>query len=86
VSWDSKITTINALLGGVGDIVREKMKVDGIYNEFITVLQVTTPALFHVSTWKIEEAWLTETATFSENTVQCSILSRERMSSFVCPM
>lgn len=40
VSWDSKITTVNAILGGVGDFVREKMKNDGIYDEFIAVLQV----------------------------------------------
>ena len=40
VSWDSKITTVNAILGGVGDFVRVKMKSDGIYQEFISVLQV----------------------------------------------
>jgi hypothetical protein len=40
VSWDSKITTVNAILGGVSDFVRLKMKVDGIYNEFIGVTQV----------------------------------------------
>jgi hypothetical protein len=40
VSWDSKITTVNAILGGVSGIVRQKMKSDGIYNEFISVTQV----------------------------------------------
>ena len=40
VSWDSKITTVNALLGGVSDLVRKKMKTDGIYDNFIAVTQV----------------------------------------------
>ncbi|KAF2727161.1 putative GPI anchored protein [Polyplosphaeria fusca] len=35
VSWDSKITTVVALLGGVTSFVREKMKKDGIYGEFL---------------------------------------------------
>ncbi|KAK2589834.1 hypothetical protein QQS21_012493 [Conoideocrella luteorostrata] len=39
VTWDSKITTVVALLGGVGDLVRSKMKKDGIYNEFISTTQ-----------------------------------------------
>lgn len=40
VSWDSKITTVNALLGGVSDLVRQKMKTDGIYDDFIAVTHV----------------------------------------------
>ena len=40
VSWDSKITTVVALLGGVGDFVRAKMMDDGIYQEFIDVTNV----------------------------------------------
>ncbi|KXT07217.1 hypothetical protein AC578_2453 [Pseudocercospora eumusae] len=36
VSWDSKITTIVALLGGVRDLVREKMRRDGVYDEFLS--------------------------------------------------
>ena len=32
---------MNAILGGVGDIVREKMRSEGIYDEFISVLQVS---------------------------------------------
>jgi hypothetical protein len=40
VSWDSKITTVNAILGGVKDFVRVKMQQDGIYDEFISVTQV----------------------------------------------
>lgn len=38
VSWDSKITTVNAILGGVGSFVKLKMTQDGIYKEFIRVL------------------------------------------------
>ena len=41
VSWDSKITTVSALLGGVVGFVREKMEVEGIYGEFLTVLDVS---------------------------------------------
>jgi hypothetical protein len=37
VSWDSKITTVVALLGGVGDFVRAKMKTEGLYEEFIQI-------------------------------------------------
>lgn len=39
VSWDSKITTVNGLLGGVSGYVREKMKSDGIYGEFLQITQ-----------------------------------------------
>ena len=44
VSWDSKVTTVNALLGGVTSLVRAKMKRDGIYEEFkqITEREYTT--------------------------------------------
>jgi len=34
VSWDSKITTVNGILGGTGQIVKGKMQRDGIYDEF----------------------------------------------------
>jgi hypothetical protein len=47
VSWDSKITTVNALLGGVSDLVRKKMKTDGIYDKFIAVTQVRNLSLTH---------------------------------------
>ncbi|KAM3552827.1 hypothetical protein ARSEF4850_007199 [Beauveria asiatica] len=36
-TWDSKITTVVSLLGGVGDLVRRKMKIDGIYHDFISI-------------------------------------------------
>lgn len=46
VSWDSKISTVNALLGGVGSFVREKMKDDGIYNEFLYITNVSYSYLY----------------------------------------
>ncbi|KAF2244423.1 putative GPI anchored protein [Trematosphaeria pertusa] len=39
VSWDSKVTTVAAILGGVTDLVRDKMKEDGIYDTFVEVSQ-----------------------------------------------
>lgn len=39
VSWDSKILTVAALSGGVQDLVRRRMKRDGLYNEFIAVVE-----------------------------------------------
>lgn len=48
VSWDSKITTVVALLGGVQDLVRQKMKQDGIYNEFIKIAKVRETELWTV--------------------------------------
>jgi hypothetical protein len=45
VSWDSKITTVNAILGGVQDIVKEKMEADVIYDEFISITQVMIPLI-----------------------------------------
>lgn len=41
VTWDSKITTVVSLLGGVADLVRPKMKADRIYKEFTTVANVS---------------------------------------------
>ncbi|KAJ5610641.1 GPI anchored protein [Penicillium lagena] len=37
VTWDSKITTVNAILGGVTEWTRQKMKSDGLYEEFISI-------------------------------------------------
>ncbi|KAG8423949.1 hypothetical protein J3458_000793 [Metarhizium acridum] len=37
VTWDSKITTVLALMGGVGGLVRPKMKRDRIYKDFIAI-------------------------------------------------
>ncbi len=47
VTWDSKITTVVSLLGGVADLVRPKMKADGIYNEFIKVATVSVSKMLH---------------------------------------
>ncbi|KAL0954731.1 hypothetical protein HGRIS_003684 [Hohenbuehelia grisea] len=50
VSWDSKITTVNALLGGVQSFVARKMRRDGIYDEFITITQQEYSRVFqHLS-------------------------------------
>ncbi|KAF8155411.1 putative GPI anchored protein [Crassisporium funariophilum] len=38
VSWDSKVTTVNGLLGGVTSLVRTRMQRDRIYKEFIDVV------------------------------------------------
>ncbi|KFA66944.1 hypothetical protein S40285_05738 [Stachybotrys chlorohalonatus IBT 40285] len=39
VTWDSKVLTVVSILGGVADVVREKMQADGIYEEFISVVE-----------------------------------------------
>lgn len=39
VSWDSKILTVAALSGGVQDLVRRKLQRDGLYDEFIAVVE-----------------------------------------------
>ncbi|KAM5380058.1 hypothetical protein ACJZ2D_003705 [Fusarium nematophilum] len=39
VTWDSKVTTVVALLGGVVDLVRDRMKSDGIYKEFLKIAE-----------------------------------------------
>lgn len=41
VTWDSKVTTVVSLLGGVTDLTRQKMKNDGVYNDFITIASVS---------------------------------------------
>jgi hypothetical protein len=38
VSWDSKITTVNGILGGVTSLVRPHMQRDGVYDEFVKVV------------------------------------------------
>ena len=35
VSWDSKITTVNGILGGTAGITKRKMMRDGIYDAFV---------------------------------------------------
>ncbi|RSL90311.1 hypothetical protein CEP51_000748 [Fusarium floridanum] len=39
VTWDSKVTTVVALLGGVTDLVRDRMRSDGIYDEFLKITE-----------------------------------------------
>ena len=41
VTWDSKVTTVVSLLGGVGDLVRDKLKRDRKYDEFVSVTEVS---------------------------------------------
>lgn len=41
VSWDSKVTNVIALLGGASDLVKQKMKKDGIYRDFVRIAQVS---------------------------------------------
>ena len=41
VSWDSKITTVVALLGGVSELVRQKMIKDMIYEDFLRITEVS---------------------------------------------
>lgn len=52
VSWDSKITTVVALLGGVSDLVREKMVKDKIYGEFVRVTKVSFLGVGCLCVWK----------------------------------
>ncbi|KAH8691986.1 putative GPI anchored protein [Talaromyces proteolyticus] len=47
VTWDSKITTVIAILGGVTDFVRQKMKADNIYDEFINTAQDAYSSVFN---------------------------------------
>ena len=46
VTWDSKVTTVVAILGGVSDIVRQKMRADGIYAEFVDTIEVSSISLY----------------------------------------
>lgn len=46
VSWDSKITTVVSLLGGVSDLVREGLKKERLYGEFLEVMNVSTIPVF----------------------------------------
>lgn len=41
LTWDSKMTTVNAILGGVSDLVRQKMKSDNIYTAFVDRIEVS---------------------------------------------
>ncbi|KAF8576240.1 putative GPI anchored protein [Ramaria rubella] len=39
VSWDSKMTTVNGILGGVTELVRAKMQREGVYETFVEVVE-----------------------------------------------
>ncbi|RDB22231.1 hypothetical protein Hypma_010743 [Hypsizygus marmoreus] len=39
VSWDSKMTTVNGLLGGVTSLVRTRMQRERVYDEFIRIVK-----------------------------------------------
>jgi len=49
VSWDSKITTVNGILGGVLSLVRTRMQREGVYNEFIQVVRDEYTRVFGAS-------------------------------------
>jgi hypothetical protein len=46
---------VNALLGGVTDLVRQRMKADGIYEEFIAYAEVCM-APFHIPCFLLIES------------------------------
>lgn len=55
VSWDSKATTVIGLLGGVGGLVRDKLKRDGLYGEFRSRLSYEYGLVFGNMTLEGEE-------------------------------
>lgn len=40
LTWDSKVLTVVSILGGIKDLVRDRMKSDGIYDEFVRIAEV----------------------------------------------
>ncbi|EPS34573.1 hypothetical protein PDE_09537 [Penicillium oxalicum 114-2] len=46
LTWDSKMTTVNAILGGVSDLVRQKMKSDNIYTAFVDRIEAEYSRVF----------------------------------------
>lgn len=49
VSWESKAPTLLALLGGVTDFVRQGMKIDGIYDQFLNITSSEYKRVFDVN-------------------------------------
>ncbi|KFH44308.1 hypothetical protein ACRE_049480 [Hapsidospora chrysogenum ATCC 11550] len=39
LTWDSKVLTVVSILGGIKDLVRDRMKSDGIYDEFVRIAE-----------------------------------------------
>lgn len=75
VSWDSKVTTVAALLGGVSDLVKRKMMKDGIYREFIKVTKVS-----RISMPRESQAASADTYRCSASTRGCSLACRAKTS------
>ncbi|KAJ5963618.1 uncharacterized protein N7479_003494 [Penicillium vulpinum] len=46
LTWDSKITTVVATLGGVNGFVRQKMKADNLYDEFVDIIDAEYSRVF----------------------------------------
>ncbi|KAJ5214340.1 hypothetical protein N7449_001509 [Penicillium cf. viridicatum] len=46
LTWDSKVTTVVAILGGVTDFVRQKMKADNVYDEFVDIIEAEYSRVF----------------------------------------
>ncbi|KAJ5881865.1 uncharacterized protein N7529_000537 [Penicillium soppii] len=62
LTWDSKVTTVNAVLGGVTDFVRQKMKADDIYTEFVDIIEAEYSRVFtHLKGENVELCLPTET-------------------------
>ena len=37
-TWDSKITTVVSILGGLVDVITRKMKADNVFDKFIDIV------------------------------------------------
>ncbi|KAF7716682.1 Glucan endo-1,2-beta-glucosidase [Penicillium ucsense] len=46
LTWDSKVTTVNSILGGVSDFVRQKMKSDKVYSTFVNRIEMEYSRVF----------------------------------------
>ena len=45
-TWDTSVTTVLGLVGGVVDLVREVMEVDGVYGDFVSVVEAEWTRVF----------------------------------------
>ncbi|CAI7565174.1 unnamed protein product [Penicillium glandicola] len=46
LTWDSKVTTVVAILGGVSDFVRQRMKAENVYDEFVDIIETEYSRVF----------------------------------------
>ncbi|KAH7041217.1 putative GPI anchored protein [Microdochium trichocladiopsis] len=46
VTWDSKVLTVVSLLGGVTDLVRDKMKAENVYQDFLRITKTEYGRIF----------------------------------------